>query len=209
MTEVTTNIYVALCACQKEFGKVVKGSINSHLKNKYAGLSDVVQAVLPVLSAHDIVLMHYIVPAGELSAMRTEMIHAPSGTKVWCDVPLIVDKQSMQGMKSATTYAKRVGLESLTAVAPEDDDGNAATAAAPQRQQRQQPKDPMPTEDQIEEAILRLHNSASLDGLKTAWSRLETLVAADRRVQAAKDEMKMRLTEAKKNADIGGDEIQY
>jgi hypothetical protein len=30
-------------------------------------------------------------------------------------------------MKSATTYAKRIGLESLSVIAPEDDDGNAAS----------------------------------------------------------------------------------
>jgi hypothetical protein len=37
----------------------------------------------------------------------------------------------MQGMKSATTYAKRIGLESLSGIAPEDDDGNAAAKAPP------------------------------------------------------------------------------
>jgi DNA-binding transcriptional MocR family regulator len=43
-----------------------------------------------------------------------------------------VDKNNMQGMKSATTYAKRIGLESLSGVAPDtDDDGNAAAKAAP------------------------------------------------------------------------------
>jgi hypothetical protein len=46
-------------------------------------------------------------------------------------VPLIVNKNDMQGMKSATTYAKRIGLESLTGIAPEDEDGNAAAKAAP------------------------------------------------------------------------------
>jgi hypothetical protein len=39
----------------------------------------------------------------------------------------------MQGYKSATTYAKRIGLESLSGVAPEDDDGNAAARAAPRQ----------------------------------------------------------------------------
>ena len=37
----------------------------------------------------------------------------------------------MQGYKSATTYAKRIGIESLTGIAPEDDDGNAAAKAPP------------------------------------------------------------------------------
>jgi hypothetical protein len=52
---------------------------------------------------------------------------------IQCDVPLIVNKQDMQGYKSATTYAKRIGLESLTGVAPADDDGNDAARAAPRK----------------------------------------------------------------------------
>jgi dissimilatory sulfite reductase (desulfoviridin) alpha/beta subunit len=48
-----------------------------------------------------------------------------------CDVPLIVDKNNMQGMKSATTYAKRIGVESLAAIAADDDDGNAAAKSPP------------------------------------------------------------------------------
>jgi hypothetical protein len=46
-------------------------------------------------------------------------------------VELIIGKNDMQGYKSATTYAKRIGLESVTGLAPEDDDGNAAAKNAP------------------------------------------------------------------------------
>jgi hypothetical protein len=63
--------------------------------------------------------------------MRTVLAHGDSDTQIACDVPLIIGKQDMQGYKSATTYAKRIGLESLTGIAPEDDDGNAAAKAAP------------------------------------------------------------------------------
>jgi hypothetical protein len=59
--------------------------------------------------------------------MRTEFVHWSTETKIACDVPLIFEKNNMQGMKSATTYAKRIGLESLSGIAPEDDDGNAAS----------------------------------------------------------------------------------
>ena len=62
------------------------------------------------------------------------------------DVPLIINKNDMQGMKSATTYAKRIGLESLTGIAPEDDDGNAAAKAPP----RAEPPKPI-TADQFKE----------------------------------------------------------
>jgi hypothetical protein len=63
--------------------------------------------------------------------MRTVLAHGATDTQVSCDVPLIIGKNDMQGYKSASTYAKRIGLESLTGVAPEDDDGTAAAKAAP------------------------------------------------------------------------------
>lgn len=120
------NIYSALCAAQQEFGQVTKGSSNPAFKSKYASLSDVANVIIPTLSRHGTAVIHYMV--GEnLGAMRTEFVHAASETKISCDVPLLVDKSNMQGMKSATTYAKRIGLESLSGIAPEDDDGNAAS----------------------------------------------------------------------------------
>lgn len=124
------NIYEALAAAQSEFGKVTKGATNPAFKSKYANLSDVASVVIPVMNAHGCAVLHYVVDG----AMRTEFVHGATETKVACDVPLIVDKNNMQGMKSATTYAKRIGLESLSGIAPEDDDGNAAAAAPPKRE---------------------------------------------------------------------------
>ena len=124
------NIYEALAAAQSEFGKVTKGATNPAFKSKYASLADVASVVIPVMNAHGCAVLHYVVDG----AMRTEFVHGATETKVACDVPLIVDKNNMQGMKSATTYAKRIGLESLSGIAPEDDDGNAAAAAPPKRE---------------------------------------------------------------------------
>ena len=124
------NIYEALAAAQSEFGKVTKGATNPAFKSKYADLSDVAGVVIPVMNSHGCAVLHYVVD----NAMRTEFVHAATETKVACDVPLIVDKNNMQGMKSATTYAKRIGLESLSGIAPEDDDGNAASKAPPRQQ---------------------------------------------------------------------------
>lgn len=131
------NIYSALCAAQAEFGKVQKGSTNPAFKSRYADLADVAGVVIPTLSAHGVAVFHYIINEGDVTAMRTEFVHAVSESRIACDVPLIVNKNDMQGFKSATTYAKRIGLESLSGVAPEDDDGNAAAKAPPAP--RQQP----------------------------------------------------------------------
>ena len=131
MSEQHKNIYMALAAAQTDMGGVKKGSVNPAFKSKYADLSDVVQAVSGALNAQGIAFFH--VPAtfdGE-RVMRTILAHGASDTRIECDVPLIITKNDMQGYKSASTYAKRIGLESLTGVAPEDDDGTAAAKAAP------------------------------------------------------------------------------
>ena len=125
------NIYIALAAAQSEMGPLVKGSNNPHFKSKYADLADLVTAVRGPLNNNGIAFFHCIVRTEAGQDMRTVLMHGESETSIECDVPLIVSKNDMQGMKSATTYAKRVGLESVTGIAADDDDGNAAAKAAP------------------------------------------------------------------------------
>jgi hypothetical protein len=170
------NIYEALAAAQGEFGKVTKGATNPAFKSKYASLADVASVVIPVMNTHGCAVLHYVVDG---NAMRTEFVHGASETKVACDVPLIVDKNNMQGMKSATTYAKRIGLESLSGIAPEDDDGNAA-ASAPPRQKEEAPA--LITDAQLTELqmlfthlgvpvaeFLKVAKIATLDKLPANW----------------------------------------
>jgi hypothetical protein len=111
----------------------------------------------------------------------------------------------MQGMKSATTYAKRVGIESLCGIAPEDDDGNAASKAAPKRDE---PKPPQVDPQAIKQATEYLAQADSLDDLKERWLNLPKPTASHADVVAAKDAAKTRLT-MPDNSDIGDDEIPY
>jgi hypothetical protein len=125
------NIYAALAAAQAGMGTVVKGAVNPAFKSKYADLADVVAVVVPALSANGIAMYHSMIRDDHGLIMRTTLSHGATDTHIHCDVPLIVDRNNMQGMKSATTYAKRIGVESLTGIAPEDDDGNAAAKSPP------------------------------------------------------------------------------
>jgi len=135
MSEAHKNIHLALAAAQAEMGGVKKGSVNPAFKSKYADLADVVQAVSGPLNSAGIAFYHVPATVDGERVMRTVLAHGASETTIECDVPLIVTKNDMQGYKSASTYAKRIGLESLTGVAPEDDDGNAAVRAAPRQEQ--------------------------------------------------------------------------
>jgi hypothetical protein len=125
------NVYMALAAAQADMGTVKKGSVNPAFKSKYADLADVVATVSPALNAQGIAFYATAIVIEGERYMRTVFAHGASDTQIHCDVPLIVTKNDMQGFKSATTYAKRIGLESLSGVAPEDDDANAAVKAAP------------------------------------------------------------------------------
>ena len=125
------NVYAALAAAQSEMDAAVKGSVNPAFKSRYADLADVVQACRQALNKNGLAFFHQMVSLDGQLAMRTVVAHGASDTTIECDVPLIVSKQDMQGMKSATTYAKRIGLESVTGIAPEDDDGNAAAKSPP------------------------------------------------------------------------------
>lgn len=184
------SVHAALVAAQAEFGTVPKGSTNPAFKSRYADLADVVSVVVPVLSRHGVAVLHYFTADG--AAMRTEFHHAASGTRVWCDVPLIVDRQNMQGMKSATTYAKRIGLESLSGVAPEDDDGNAAAKAPPPARQ-ERPEPPRDDTAQID-ALRAIADAADLPALQSVWQSLPREVAAMPAVVGAKDTRKLALT---------------
>lgn len=128
---VHANVHVALGAAQAEMGALLKGEVNPHFKSKYASLADVVAACREPFTRNGLCFYHETVKDDMGWLMRTVLCHGTSGTSLHCDVPLIVQKNDMQGFKSATTYAKRVGLESVSGLAPEDDDGNAAAKAAP------------------------------------------------------------------------------
>lgn len=121
------NIYTALAKSQAAMGKAVKDADNPHFKSKYADLAAVVEAVRSALNTNGIAFYHIPSQSEFGHVMTTVLYHGESDTFIKADVPLILGKQDMQGYKSATTYAKRIGLESVTGIAPDDDDdGNAA-----------------------------------------------------------------------------------
>ena len=133
------NITAALAAAQASMGKALKQSNNPHFRSKYADLGTVMDACMPALNANGIAVVQAVKRENGEIALYTLLRHADSGE--WLEdggMPLIVNKNDMQGLGSAITYARRYGLMAMVGIAPEDDDGNAASAAAP----KQQPKPP-------------------------------------------------------------------
>ena len=126
------EIAKALAAAQMEMGKALKQSQNPAFRSKYADLGNVMDACMGALNKHGIAVIQPMQETEYGRCVVTKFIHE-SGETLECPVPLIVQKQDMQGLGSAYTYARRYGLMALAGIAPEDDDGNAASQPAPRQ----------------------------------------------------------------------------
>lgn len=200
----TKNIATALVKAQMNMTKATKGAANPHLRSKYADLGSVMDACVPALNEAGIALLQ---PAGEDEKGRyveTLLIHGESGEQLSCKIPLIVQKNDMQGYGSAVTYARRYGLMTMAGIAPEDDDGNAATKARPQQQrkpepvvdqQQEPPERPQATDAEVSAAEAAISGKSDPDMLKAYYLGLPKHVAADSRVVAATNKRKKELTQ--------------
>lgn len=205
MTEHAT-IYQALAAAQADMGPALKTSANPAFRSKYADLASVMEACLPALNKHGICVIQPTVDEDGARYVKTILAHA-SGQALECRVPLIVQKNDMQGYGSAVTYARRYGLMGMAGIAPEDDDGNAAAKAAPKGDEATEPRR---NDSAIGEACAYLAGAADIADLQSRWANIPTEVKSDARVIEAKEAAKSRLRPAKPSASAElADEIPY
>lgn len=129
----------ALVAAQNAMTAAHKGKVNPHFKNKYATLSDVMDACLPALRENGFALMQPIGIDERGQFVETHLIHE-SGHTFSSRVHLILSKNDMQGFGSAVTYARRYGLGALAGITDTDDDGHEASKKKPKAEARHDPE---------------------------------------------------------------------
>ncbi len=121
----------ALCLAQSEMPAAKKDSVNPFFRSKYAGLSSIMQAAIPVLSKHGLAVSQFVTHINGESALETILLHT-SGQYISSVMPLFLKTNDPQGQGSAITYARRYAfMAAIGMVADEDDDGNATRTAAP------------------------------------------------------------------------------
>jgi hypothetical protein len=131
-SESIANLATALAMAQMNIKGAIKDSNNPFFKSKYADLSSVVEAIRPAFGQCGLSYIQRVEPSDKDEVrVETILLHA-SGEWLSCGVlNLPVSKADAQGYGSALTYARRYSLAAACGVAPEDDDGNAATKASP------------------------------------------------------------------------------
>lgn len=160
MTE-HNSLAAALSAFQAELPAVKKGAtgqVPGKGKYKYADLSDLSAAVLPLLGKHGLSWMTMpTVNENGAFVLRYELLHT-SGEARTGDFPLHGNDNWSIG--SSLTYGRRFCLSAVTGVAADEDDDGAAAQGTPPAQ-RQKP--PGPTADQLRDKIRNIAKANGID----------------------------------------------
>lgn len=133
-SESIDQIVPALIKARGSFKAAVKDAKNDAFKRDgkgsgYATLDSVIDAVTDALLANGIYCTQQTDVCDARTILYTRFLHT-SGQWIGGAYPVHPIKSDPQGEGSALTYARRYALMALAGIAPEDDDGNAATKAA-------------------------------------------------------------------------------
>jgi hypothetical protein len=179
------KVSAALVKAQKAFGPAIKASSNPHFKSKYADLSMCVEAVIDALNDNGIALIQPTHECDNGVLVETLFIHESGETFSAGKLHVPAVKHDPQGYGSALTYARRYSLMAACGIAPEDDDGNAASA-------------PKRSQFDVTKALNAVAACKDADSLLAAWKKYGALAVAaqDKGGHAAlKDAVKERRSE--------------
>ena len=121
------NIASALVRAQRGFAPALKTSTNPHFRSKYVDLAGCVEAVVDALNEAGIALVQRTSEDSTGVTVETVFVHESGETLECGKLHVPASKQDPQGYGSALTYARRYSLMAACGIAPEDDDGNAAS----------------------------------------------------------------------------------
>jgi hypothetical protein len=124
----------ALAKAQGEIEGAAKANVNPHFKSKYADLASVWDACRAPLSKHGLSILQPVRADGPHVTVTTILAHS-SGEWIEESLTMTAQQNTPQGVGSAITYGRRYGLAAMVGIAPEDDDGNAASAQPAARQE--------------------------------------------------------------------------
>lgn len=184
------NIYAAFVKAQKGFAPALKTSTNPHFRSKYADLSACVEAVIDALNDNDIGLIQKTHQDERGVTVETVFVHSSGESMSGGLLHVPAAKQDPQGYGSALSYARRYSLMAACGIAPEDDDGNAASKASKQPQRQTAPEPQVVTDPAIiGEHVSAIEKCTSTPQLKSVFGKAWTATHAPA-VKAAYDRTK-------------------
>lgn len=159
-------LVAALAKAQAQIEGAVKDALNPHFKSKYADLASVWDACREPLTKNGLAVLQPVSADGSKVTVTTLLTHT-SGEWIAEALTLTATQDTPQGVGSAITYGRRYGLSSMVGIAPEDDDGNAASK--PSAQIATQARQPASYDDWLLD--MTACASEGETALKAAWTR--------------------------------------
>jgi hypothetical protein len=140
-SESLLGLIPALIAARAAMPPITKDKFNPHFNSRYADLASIRESAAAPLRDNGLCILQttrWI--EGELF-LNTSLVHT-SGEFVTFDYPVFADYGNPQKLGAALTYARRLSMQTLLDIAPEDDDGETAMGRGLGRQEPR--RDPRP-----------------------------------------------------------------
>jgi hypothetical protein len=128
-SESLNELAPALAKAQSKIEGASKDAANSHFKSRYADLASVWDACRKPLTDNGLSVVQTLSSEGDLIKCTSMLLHS-SGQFIKSEFGLMPMQKGPQAAGSCATYLRRYSLQALVGVAPDDDDGNAASAIA-------------------------------------------------------------------------------
>ena len=132
-SESITKLAPAILQAQKAITFAIKEAVNGHLRNKYADLSSVIEAIKPALNDAGISFIQSGTESDDSKLHLVTRLMHESGEWIEDTLVMPLPKQDPQGYGSAMTYARRYALAAITGLYQDDDDGQRSVQAPAQQ----------------------------------------------------------------------------
>lgn len=142
------QLATALAKAQASVKGAAKDSVNPQLRNKYADLASVWEACRDALTSNGLSVSQHPGCDGAMATVDTMLLHC-SGQYIASRltapiIPQTYNREAApmvtaQATIAAVTYLRRTALAAVVGVAPEDDDGQAASHSTPNPQPQRAP----------------------------------------------------------------------
>lgn len=150
------QIAPAFIKAKKAFAPAMKDKTNPAFRSKYADLGACLEAVEDALLENGIALYQETSEDPTGVTVETVLLHESGETIRGGKLHVPAAKQDPQGYGSALTYARRYSLMAACGIAPEDDDGNAATKSA---------RESKPDSVGLANAVTAIKNAATIEDI--------------------------------------------
>jgi hypothetical protein len=179
------KIAPAFIKAKREFAPALKDKTNPAFRSKYADLGACLEAVDDALLNNGIAVYQETFEDASGVTVETVFLHESGQVIRSGKLHVPAAKQDPQGFGSALTYCRRYSLMAACGIAPEDDDGNAAS------------KQPQKPEFDMAKFMNAIKTAPSLESLKDVYTAAMKSASPSQQAELtdAKDARKQQLTQ--------------